>query len=61
MSSTPPVPNPTGGGSFLRNADGSLTQVEGPKPAPAPDAPDATADEAPSSGETPAGAAPAGA
>lgn len=26
--------NPTRGGSYIRNADGTLTQTEGPKPRP---------------------------
>jgi hypothetical protein len=32
----PPLPMPRTGGSFIRQPDGSLVQVEGAEPAPAP-------------------------
>ena len=37
MTTDTDAPNPAAGGSYVRNADGSLTQVEGTKPATEPD------------------------
>lgn len=53
----PAVPNPTAGGSYVRNADGTLTRVEGPQPEATPNA---TADLGQGSGDPPAGDEPAG-
>jgi len=56
------APNPTSGGSYVRHADGSLEQVEGPRAAaeapPGTPSGDAGSD---AGAETPAGLASAGA